>query len=42
MEMENLDKEEIVQNFVQRLIESQVDVDPDILEAVDDNFFELL
>ena len=42
MEMKNLDKEEIVQNFVQRLIESQVDVDPDILESVDDNFFELL
>lgn len=42
MEIENLDKEEIVQNFVQCLIESQVDVDPDILEVIDDNFFELM
>lgn len=40
--MENDKKVEILKEFTQKIIEEQVDVPPEIMEAVDEHFFEML
>lgn len=40
--MENDKKVEILKEFTQKIIEEQVDVPSEIMEAVDEYFFDLL
>ena len=40
--MENSKKVEILKEFTKKIIEKQVDVPPEIIEAVDEHFFEIL
>ena len=40
--MENDKKVEILKEFTKKIIEEQVDVPPEIMEAVDEHFFDLL
>lgn len=40
--MENDKKVEILKEFTKKIIEEQVDVPPEIMEAVDEYFFEML
>lgn len=40
--MEDDKKVEILKEFTKKIIEEQVDVSPEIMEVVDEHFFEML